>query len=120
MAAAKAARIHDSIVSLPQQYETAAGERGVMISGGEKQRIALGRRLKDRTTLIIAYRLSAILEADEIIVLDHGHLVERGTYASLLLQDDVTVRRWQLQQRTSQLEAHAVAEANAVAEAQAD
>jgi ATP-binding cassette subfamily B protein len=114
-AAARAANIHDFICDLPNGYETVVGERGYRLSGGEKQRIALGRViLKDprilvldeatssldsesealiqdalkrvmagRTSIVIAHRLSTILAADFILVMDRGHIVERGTHAEL-------------------------------------
>jgi ATP-binding cassette subfamily B protein len=114
--AARAANIHDFIMGLPLQYDTIVGERGYRLSGGEKQRIALGRViLKNprilvldeatssldsqsealiqealsrvmigRTNIVIAHRLSTILAADLILVLDLGHIVERGTHTELL------------------------------------
>ncbi|MDB5761282.1 MAG: transporter ATP-binding protein/permease [Herminiimonas sp.] len=135
-AAAKAAHVHDFIKSLPQQYETPVGERGVKLSGGEKQRIALARAMlknppilifdeatsaldsrseraiqieldrlsADRTTLVIAHRLSTIIGADEILVLERGRIVERGTHAQLLLQGGVYANLWQLQRRAEKLE----------------
>jgi ATP-binding cassette subfamily B protein len=134
--AAKAAHIHDVIDSMPQRYDTAVGERGVKLSGGEKQRIALARAMlknppilifdeatsaldsqseraircemdrlsRDRTTLVIAHRLSTIVDADEILVLERGHIVERGTHAQLLLQVGIYANLWQLQQRAEELE----------------
>lgn len=115
-AAAKAANIHDVIMSFPKGYETLVGERGYRLSGGEKQRIAIARvLLKDppvvildeatsamdtnserivqatldaatanRTTIAIAHRLSTVVNADLILVLEHGQIVERGTHAELL------------------------------------
>lgn len=114
--AARAAHIHDFIVSLPDAYDTTVGERGHRLSGGEKQRLAIARAiLKDprivildeatssldtiseqliqaalgplfagRTAFVIAHRLSTVLAADEILVLDEGHLVERGTHLELI------------------------------------
>ena len=136
IAAAKAAHIHELIDSLPQKYETPVGERGVMLSGGEKQRIALARAIlknppllifdeatsaldtaseqaiqaeldklaENRTTLIIAHRLSTVVDATEILVMERGRIVERGTHAQLLQQDGMYARLWQLQQRADDLE----------------
>jgi ATP-binding cassette subfamily B protein len=131
IAAAKAAHIHDVIETLSEKYDTQVGERGVKLSGGEKQRIAVARAVlknppilifdeatsaldsysehaiqqeldrlaKNRTTLIIAHRLSTIVGADEILVLDHGKIVERGTHADLLQKQGFYARLWLLQQR---------------------
>jgi ATP-binding cassette subfamily B protein len=116
--AARAARIHDLIASLPEGYDTIVGERGYRFSGGEKQRMAIARtvlrnppvlvldeatssldtqteaavqaaleRLSEgRTTITIAHRLSTVRDADQIVVLDHGRIVERGTHDGLLEQ----------------------------------
>jgi ATP-binding cassette subfamily B protein len=115
-AAARAARIHDLIASLPDGYDTVVGERGYRFSGGEKQRIAIARTIlrnppvlvldeatsaldneteravqaaldelaEGRTTIAIAHRLSTIRAADQIVVLDGGQIVERGTHDELL------------------------------------
>ncbi len=129
-AAARGAAIHDFIVSLPDGYATTVGERGLKLSGGEKQRVAIARTiLKDprilildeatsaldsateadiqdalrdvsasRTTLVIAHRLSTITDADEIIVMDAGRIVERGTHTALLARDGRYAEMWALQQ----------------------
>jgi len=129
--AARSAHVHDFIVGLPDQYETSVGERGLKLSGGEKQRIAiarallkgprilifdeatsaldsrseraiqeeLGRIARGRTTLVIAHRLSTIVDADQILVLDHGRIVERGTHGELLRKEGLYAGMWALQQR---------------------
>jgi ATP-binding cassette subfamily B protein len=128
--AAQAASIDDFISRLPDGYDTQVGERGLKLSGGEKQRVAIARTLlkdppilildeatsaldtrteraiqeqlgqiaKDRTTLIIAHRLSTIADADEIIVLDHGRVIERGTHRQLLSASGRYAQMWRLQQ----------------------
>ncbi len=133
VAAARAAHIHDFIVSLPQGYETRVGERGLKLSGGEKQRVALARTVlknpailvfdeatsaldtrtekiiqgeleevaRDRTTLVIAHRLSTIVDADEIIVMEHGRIVERGTHARLLAHGGRYAALWAMQQQAT-------------------
>ncbi|MBQ5941737.1 ABC transporter ATP-binding protein/permease [Massilia sp. AB1] len=129
VAAARAASIHDFIESLPDGYKTMVGERGLKLSGGEKQRVAIARTLlkdpailifdeatsaldskseqaiqaqlkeiaKDRTTLVIAHRLSTIADAQQIIVLDHGKIVERGTHGSLLAARGLYAQMWERQ-----------------------
>ncbi|KQX00456.1 metal ABC transporter permease [Massilia sp. Root418] len=130
VAAAKAASIHDFIASLPDGYATMVGERGLKLSGGEKQRVAIARTLlknpailifdeatsaldskaeqaiqaqlkeiaRHRTTMVIAHRLSTVVDAEQIIVLDHGRIVERGTHQSLLAADGLYAQMWQRQQ----------------------
>jgi len=130
VAAARAASIHDFIESLPDGYATMVGERGLKLSGGEKQRVAIARTLlknpailifdeatsaldskseqaiqaqlkeiaKQRTTLVIAHRLSTIADAHQILVLDHGRIVERGTHASLIAADGLYKQMWDRQQ----------------------
>lgn len=136
IAAAKAAHVHDLINSLPQKYETPVGERGVMLSGGEKQRIAIARAIlknppllifdeatsaldtaseqaiqseldrlaENRTTLVIAHRLSTVVDATEILVMERGRIIERGTHARLLQEGGAYARLWQLQQRAEDTE----------------
>jgi ATP-binding cassette subfamily B protein len=130
VAAARAASIHDFIESLPDGYATMVGERGLKLSGGEKQRVAIARTLlknpailifdeatsaldskseqaiqaqlkeiaKQRTTLVIAHRLSTIADAHQILVLDHGRIVERGTHAQLIAQRGLYQQMWDRQQ----------------------
>ena len=128
--AARSARIHDFIASTPLAYETMVGERGLKLSGGEKQRVAIARTLlknpailifdeatsaldssneraiqtelreaaHNKTTLVIAHRLSTVVDAHEILVLDAGHIIERGTHAQLLAADGRYAQMWSLQQ----------------------
>jgi ATP-binding cassette subfamily B protein len=130
VAAARAASIHDFIETLPDGYATMVGERGLKLSGGEKQRVAIARTLlknpailifdeatsaldskseqaiqaqlkeiaKQRTTLVIAHRLSTIADAHQILVLDHGRIVERGTHAALIAADGLYRQMWDRQQ----------------------
>ena len=130
VAAARSAYIHDFIESLPDGYATMVGERGLKLSGGEKQRVAIARTLlknpailifdeatsaldskaeqaiqaqlkeiaQNRTTLVIAHRLSTIADAAQILVLDHGRIVERGTHAQLLMADGAYAQMWARQQ----------------------
>jgi ATP-binding cassette subfamily B protein len=127
--AARLAQIHDFVMRLPERYETRVGERGLKLSGGEKQRVAIARTLlkdprillldeatsaldtsteqdiqaalravaRHRTTLVIAHRLSTVVDADEILVLDDGRVVERGTHAGLLKQAGLYARMWAMQ-----------------------
>ncbi|MDX5357421.1 MAG: ATP-binding cassette domain-containing protein, partial [Rhodobacterales bacterium] len=125
-AAAKAARIHDFIMSLPEGYETKVGERGLKLSGGEKQRVGIARTLlknppillldeatsaldtqterdiqeslremgQGRTVIMIAHRLSTVADADEIVVLEHGQIVERGRHEALLAKGGRYAAMW--------------------------
>ena len=127
--AARLAQVHDFVLRLPDGYDTRVGERGLKLSGGEKQRVAIARTiLKDppilildeatsaldtrteqdiqaalravsshRTTLTIAHRLSTVVDADEIIVLDHGRVTERGRHADLIAQGGTYARMWAMQ-----------------------
>jgi ABC-type transport system involved in Fe-S cluster assembly fused permease/ATPase subunit len=143
VAAARAAHIHDFIESLPQGYDTGVGERGLKLSGGEKQRVAIARTLlkrpavlvfdeatsaldtrtektiqaelaeiaRGRTTLVIAHRLSTIVDADEILVLEHGRVVERGTHAGLLAEGGRYAQLWTMQQRERAISSPAAVQA---------
>ncbi len=136
-AAAKVAQIHDFVASLPQGYETVVGERGLKLSGGEKQRVAIARvvlknppilvldeatsaldtlterqlqaALEDaargRTTLVIAHRLSTVVDADEILVLEGGRIVERGRHEQLLARRGRYAALWARQHETALAEA---------------
>ncbi len=131
--AARAAQIDHFIKHLPDGYETPVGERGLKLSGGEKQRVAIARTLlkkpamlifdeatsaldskterafqeellglaKNRTTLIIAHRLSTIVHADQILVMDHGQIIERGTHSELLSAKGRYAEMWQMQERAA-------------------
>jgi len=135
-AAARAAHIHDFIISLPEGYESTVGERGLKLSGGEKQRVAIARTVlknpailifdeatsaldtrtekiiqaelaevaRERTTLIIAHRLSTIVDADQILVMEHGRIVERGHHRDLLTQGGVYAALWKMQQTEKKAE----------------
>lgn len=129
--AARHAHIHDFIVNLPQGYDTVVGERGLKLSGGEKQRVAIARVIlknpvilvfdeatssldsqseqailkalrevaEQHTTLVVAHRLSTIVDADEILVMEEGQIRERGTHAGLLASDGLYSHMWALQQK---------------------
>ncbi len=128
-AAARAARIHDFIAHTPKGYQTMVGERGLKLSGGEKQRVAIARTLlknppivifdeatsaldtaneraiqselksaaRNKTTLVIAHRLSTVVDAHEILVLENGVVVERGTHDDLLERQGTYAQMWSLQ-----------------------
>ena len=128
--AASGASIHEFITSLPEGYGAQVGERGLKLSGGEKQRVAIARTLlknppilildeatsaldsrteseiqatldrvaERRTTIIIAHRLSTIVDADEIVVLEAGQVVERGTHTTLLRKQALYAEMWARQQ----------------------
>ena len=130
--AAKAARIHDFIASTPKGYATSVGERGLKLSGGEKQRVAIARTLlknppilvfdeatsaldsaneraiqaelasaaQNKTTLVIAHRLSTVVDAHEILVMEAGHIIERGNHAELLQLNGRYAQMWALQQNS--------------------
>lgn len=132
--AATLAHLDDFISRLPQGFQTKVGERGLKVSGGEKQRIAIARTLlkkprvllfdeatsaldsqtekaigralqqvaHNHTTLIIAHRLSTVVDADEIIVLEHGEIVERGHHRELLAQQGRYAQMWRLQHETQE------------------
>ncbi len=129
--AARAAHIHQFVESLPDKYDTLVGERGLKLSGGEKQRVAIARTLlknppilvfdeatsaldsrtekaiqaelqeiaTNHTTLVIAHRLSTIMDADQILVMEHGQIVERGTHGELLARNGTYANMWALQQQ---------------------
>jgi ATP-binding cassette subfamily B protein len=132
--AARAARIHDFIVSTPKGYDTMVGERGLKLSGGEKQRVAIARTLlknppvlifdeatsaldssneraiqaelrnaaHNKTTLVIAHRLSTVVDAHQILVMEAGQIVERGTHAQLLALQGRYAQMWALQQESGE------------------
>ncbi|HYB55495.1 MAG TPA: ABC transporter ATP-binding protein/permease [Alphaproteobacteria bacterium] len=134
-AAARLARIHDFITSLPDGYKSMVGERGLKLSGGEKQRVAIARTIlkrplillfdeatsaldsktereiqaslrevsTDHTTLVIAHRLSTVIEADEILVLEDGRITERGRHAELLARGGIYAAMWRRQQEAAEL-----------------
>jgi ATP-binding cassette subfamily B protein len=130
--AAKIAGIHDFIESIPDKYKTVVGERGLKLSGGEKQRVAIARTVlknpsiyffdeatsaldtstekkiiknldvisKDKTTLIIAHRLSSVSNADNIIVIDQGEIVESGNHKELLTLNGLYAEMWDKQKNS--------------------
>jgi ATP-binding cassette subfamily B protein len=130
--ASRMAKIHDFVSGLPQKYQTLVGERGLKLSGGEKQRVAIARTIlknpkillfdeatsaldshtekeiqnslnevsENRTTLVIAHRLSTVVNADEILVLKDGTIVERGSHGDLLRRDGEYASMWRRQQET--------------------
>ena len=130
VAAAQAARIHQFIASTPKGYDTVVGERGLKLSGGEKQRVAIARTLlkdppvlifdeatsaldsaneraiqdelrnaaRNKTALVVAHRLSTVVDAHQILVMQHGRIVERGTHAQLLAAGGAYAEMWNLQQ----------------------
>lgn len=129
--AARAAAIHDVIMSFPEGYHTLVGEKGVTLSGGQKQRVtiartllknprililddstssvdpdteaeireALSRLMKNRTTFIIAHRIQSIMDADLILVLDHGKIIQQGTHESLITQEGIYQEIFNIQTR---------------------
>ena len=132
--AARLAQIHEFIVTLPQGYDSLVGERGLKLSGGEKQRVAIARTIlksppilmldeatsaldshtekeiqdalervaENRTSLVIAHRLSTVVHADNIIVLDHGEIVEHGTHLELLAKGGLYASLWARQREADE------------------
>nr|WP_175428803.1 ABC transporter ATP-binding protein/permease [Azospirillum argentinense] len=132
--AARLAHIHNFIMALPDGYETTVGERGLKLSGGEKQRVAIARTIlknpaillfdeatsaldthtereiqanlrevsRGRTTLVIAHRLSTVIDADEILVMEAGRVIERGRHMELLSRGGAYAALWARQQESSQ------------------
>ena len=132
--AAKAAHIHNFIVSTPKAYDTMVGERGLKLSGGEKQRVAIARTLlknppllifdeatsaldsaneraiqeelrsaaRNKTALVIAHRLSTVVDAYQILVMELGRILERGTHAELLALNGRYADMWRLQQSSDE------------------
>jgi ATP-binding cassette subfamily B protein len=138
--AARAAQIHSFIETLPDRYDTVVGERGLKLSGGEKQRVAIARMvlknppilildeatsaldslteqqiraaLRDlasgRTTLMIAHRLSTVVDADQILVIDGGRVIEQGRHQDLLIKGGSYAEMWARQQEAPSSETVAV------------
>lgn len=136
--AAQLAQVHDFVMRLPEGYDTRVGERGLKLSGGEKQRVAIARTIlknprvlildeatsaldthteqeiqsalrtvaTDRTTLVIAHRLSTVVDADEILVLVDGLVAERGTHRDLLASGGVYARMWAAQSEEEAAQGH--------------
>jgi len=136
--AARMAQIGEFIESLPRGYDTPVGERGLKLSGGEKQRVAIARTIlkappilvldeatsaldtkterdiqsaldavsKNRTTVVIAHRLSTVINADEIIVLRDGQIAERGRHPDLLMRDGLYAQMWNRQREATEAEEH--------------
>jgi ATP-binding cassette subfamily B protein len=132
--AAKLAHIHEFVMSLPQGYETMVGERGLKLSGGEKQRVSIARTIlkgppilildeatsaldtrteqeiqkalrqvaQNRTTIVIAHRLSTVIDADEIIVLEAGRIAERGRHEELLKKQGIYFAMWTRQREADE------------------
>ena len=132
--AARMAQIHDFVMSLPRGYDALVGERGLKLSGGEKQRVSIARTIlkgppilildeatsaldsftehqiqealkkvsENRTTLVIAHRLSTVVDADEIIVLERGQVAERGTHEELLAEGGVYAAMWNRQRQVDE------------------
>jgi len=133
--AARLAQVHSFVMTLPKAYEAVVGERGLKLSGGEKQRVSIARTIlksppilildeatsaldsmtereiqtalrqvsRNRTTLVIAHRLTTVVDADEIIVLDQGSIVERGTHLLLLKKRGLYAQMWNRQREAEEV-----------------